>query len=123
GVGGGREGSRRGWVVPRPETHDDRATSAARMAFVQVVLEDVDVRLASEVIPYQHEDAGSTGATDHVPLHHGVDVARDDDPVALWIDGAALCAAGGGIGDALDGAVQEAVAHGESRAVLRWTGR
>ena len=92
--------------------HEDRACAAQRMAFVQIVVEDLGVRFAAEVISHLYEDAGAPDATNHVPLDHKVDVSPDRDPEVLG-EGRGGVGAGGGPRIAGDAAIQEAVAHDE----------
>src|SRR5438034_1543504 len=56
---------------------------ADRIALVEVVAQDIRVRLASQVKARPHKDASASGATNHISLEPRVDVPGDRDAEEL----------------------------------------
>src|SRR5438046_7898864 len=92
------------------------------MPFLTVVVEDLNVVLAAEVVPNHHEDAGAAGATDHVALEPRVHISAGDYAEDLGKGGRRGERAGCRPRGARDGPVHEALSHGESRPRAGVTG-
>src|SRR5437867_527709 len=106
---GRRERSLRGRHEPSSGADDDRRDLAERVTLVEVVVDDVDVLHAPQVVPHSDEDASATCAANHVPFEERVGVASHLYPEHLrkrrWL--------------VRDRAVHKALAYDQPRALPR----